>query len=80
MEVSVHSKFLSLEDRLRAENEAAARNNQPERMTLESEALFVRQGSGRRPGPLPLQANGTPTRIRRNLEFAGVSSWSANSR
>ena len=52
MEVSVQSKFLSLEDRLRAENETARNPN--EKMTLDlnaAEAPFIRQGSGRRPGP-----------------------------
>ena len=48
----LESKFLSLEDRLRAENEAP-RINPTERMTLDfnTEQPFVRQGSGRRPGP-----------------------------
>lgn len=42
--------LLSLEERLRAENTEAARLNQ-ERMSIDNEVPFVRQGSGRRPGP-----------------------------
>ena len=55
MEVSVQSKFLSLEDRLRAEISEATRSQ--ERMTLDinNEVPFVRQGSGRRPGPRKFQ-------------------------
>uniref|UniRef100_A0A0P5B026 Dual specificity mitogen-activated protein kinase kinase 7 n=1 Tax=Daphnia magna TaxID=35525 RepID=A0A0P5B026_9CRUS len=64
--------LLSLEERLRAENTEAARLNQ-ERMSIDNEVPFVRQGSGRRPGPLPLQPNGTPTRVRHNFDLAGIN-------
>nr|CAG4638542.1 EOG090X08J3 [Cyclestheria hislopi] len=49
-------------------------------LDLNNEVPFVRQGSGRRPGPLPLQPNGTPTRTRRNLELAGITNCHSNSR
>jgi hypothetical protein len=42
--------LLSLEERIRSENTEAARLNQ-EKMSIDNEVPFVRQGSGRRPGP-----------------------------
>lgn len=45
--------LLSLEElseRIRAENTESARLNQ-EKMSIDNEVPFVRQGSGRRPGP-----------------------------
>lgn len=55
------NKFLSLEERLRAENEQASANRPcavGDRMTLDlnTDPPFIRQGSGRRPGPRKLQA------------------------
>ncbi|XP_059352999.1 dual specificity mitogen-activated protein kinase kinase hemipterous-like isoform X1 [Daphnia carinata] len=67
--------LLSLEElseRIRAENTESARLNQ-EKMSIDNEVPFVRQGSGRRPGPLPLQPNGTPTRMRHNFDLAGIN-------
>ena len=50
----MQSKFLSLEDRLRAEINEAARTQEKMTLDINNEVPFVRQGSGRRPGPRKL--------------------------
>ena len=47
----MQSKFASLEDRLRAEITEATRSQEKMTLDINNEVPFVRQGSGRRPGP-----------------------------
>ena len=51
----MQSKFLSLEDRLRAEISEATRSQEKMTLDINNEVPFVRQGSGRRPGPRKFQ-------------------------
>lgn len=64
--------LLSLEERLRAENTEAARLN-PEKMSIDNEVPFVRQGSGRRPGPRKRKHNPQLNRAISVVQSAFVS-------